>query len=282
MADMTDSADVVVVGSGAGGAPVAYALASAGARVVVLEKGSHVGPDDKVHDEIRICRRNLWVPYPEDEPHTLRQGAGPAQRTSEGWTANVVGGATVHFNGYFFRMHPVDLRLRSTLGAIDGAALADWPISYDELEPYYARVEREIGISGRWRCHPFEEPRSADYPFPPLSEDPIAARIDDACRTLGIHPFPTPRAILSRPFKDRPPCNYCALCAGYACEYGAKSSTSVSLLPAAVATGRCEIRTESMATEVQLGPDGNVAGVVYRDLRRDPGRDSGRDPGHDP
>jgi choline dehydrogenase-like flavoprotein len=261
---MAEPVDVVVVGSGAGGAPVAYALASAGARVVVLEKGRHVGPQDKVHDEIRICRRNLWVPYPEDEPHTLRQGQGPAQRTSEGWTANVVGGATVHFNGYFFRMHPVDLRLRSALGAVDGANLVDWPISYDELQRYYARVESEIGISGRWRCHPFEEPRTADFPFPPLAEDPIATRIDEVAGRLGFHTFPTPRAIISKPWKDRAPCNYCALCAGYACEYGAKSATSVSLLPAAVATGRCEIRTESMATEVRLGADGRVSGVVYR------------------
>lgn len=265
MATADDTVDVVVIGSGAGGAPTALTLAQAGARVVVLEKGSHVTLDDKAHDEIRICRRNLWVPYPEDEPHTLRHGTGPAQRTAEGWTANVVGGATVHFSGYFFRMHPVDMRMRSTLGAIHGANLVDWPIDYAELEPYYARVDATIGVSGRWRKHPHEEPRSRDFPFPPLAEDPIAARIDEASARLGMHSFPTPRAIISRPWNNRSACSHCALCAGYACEYDAKSSTNVSLLPAAVATTRCEIRTESMATEIEVGRDGRVTGVVYRD-----------------
>ena len=80
-----------------------------------------------------------------------------------------------------------------------------------------------------------------------------------------MHPFPTPRAIVSRSWNGRPPCNYCALCADYACEFGAKSSTAVSLLPAAVATGRCEIRTGCMATEIRLAGDGRVSGVVYRD-----------------
>ena len=266
---MSEAVDVVVVGSGAGGSPVAFELASAGARVVVLEKGRALTPADTVHDELTVCRRNMFVPYVEDEPHTLRTSTeDTAQPTTQGWTANVVGGATVHYSGYFFRMHPVDMRLRSTLGEIKGSTIVDWPISYDELEPHYARVEREIGISGRAHAHPFEEPRSTEYPMPPIAEDPIAAKIDAAAARLGYHTFPTPRAIASQPYKGRPPCMYCALCGSYACEIGAKSSMAASLLPAAQATGHCEIRTGAMAVEVPVGADGRVRGVVYLDASK--------------
>jgi choline dehydrogenase-like flavoprotein len=262
---MAADADLVVIGSGAGGAPVALVAAQAGLRVVLLEKGRDVRREEMIHDEIKMTRRDFFVPDLVDEPHTLRYGDEPTgSRTVEGWTANVMGGGTAHYSGFFFRMKPVDLKLRSTLGAVDGSTLCDWPIAYADLEPYYARAERDIGVSGVWKRHPFEEPRSADYPLPPLPEHGFAGRIDEAGRRLGLHPFPTPRAILSRARPDRAECLPCGSCGSFGCPQGAKGSTAVALLPAARATGRCEVRPRSMATE--LIHDGErVRGVVYRD-----------------
>jgi choline dehydrogenase-like flavoprotein len=100
-----ENVDVVIIGSGAGGAPVAATLAESGARVLVLEKGPYYTSKDFIHDEVMTCRRNFWVPYIHDEPHTKRRNStSPAEKTGDGWTSNCVGGATVHMSGFFYRL----------------------------------------------------------------------------------------------------------------------------------------------------------------------------------
>jgi choline dehydrogenase-like flavoprotein len=196
--------DVVVVGSGAGGAPMALQLARAGLKVVLLEKGPRYGEAEFTHDEIAIARRNFFMPLPWDEPHLWRVGqAGKYARTNDAWTANCVGGGTVHMSGFFYRLRPVDFRMKSMLGAPAGSTVVDWPIRYEDLLPYYEQAEEEIGVSGVVTNHPWAEPRRKPYPLPPLDEHPIAKEIDRAGKKIGVHPYPTARAINSRPYRGR-------------------------------------------------------------------------------
>ncbi|MBZ4414964.1 GMC family oxidoreductase [Myxococcus sp. RHSTA-1-4] len=258
--------DVCIIGSGAGGAPMALELGRAGFKVVVLEKGRHYRPQDFIHDEILNSRRNFFMPLPWDEPHLVRQGAkGRYERSTAAWTANCVGGGTVHMSGFFYRLKPVDFRLRSTLGAVPGSTVADWPISYEELAPFYDRAEAELGVSGEAVPHPFAEPRAAPYPLPALDVHPVAGEIDKACKAMGWHSLPTARGIISRPYRGRAPCSYCALCGSYGCETGAKSGTDASLIPAALATGNVELRPGCMARTVEVDKQGRAKSVVYLD-----------------
>jgi len=190
--------DVVVVGSGAGGGPLSYELARAGARVLILEKGRRLGKKELIHDELGVCREDLFVPFEEDEPHVIVSGNAKPRRSNQGWIANCLGGGTVHMSGFFLRLKPADFRLRSEAGSIEGTTISDWPITYEELAPFYDRVEHVVGVSGRSGVNPFEEPRSGPFPFAPLNEHPIALEIDSACARLGYHAFPLPRAILTR------------------------------------------------------------------------------------
>ena len=133
--------DVVVVGSGAGGAPMALQLGRAGYKVVLLEKGPDYSLADYTHDEISISRRNFFMPLPWDEPHLWRVGQQLA------WTANCVGGGTVHMSGFFYRLKPVDFRMKSMLGAPEGSTVVDWPIRYEDLQGYYEQVGSGSGIA---------------------------------------------------------------------------------------------------------------------------------------
>ena len=263
--------DVCVIGSGAGGAPLATALAEAGARVVLLEKGPWYRRGDFDHDEIKNCRRDYWIPYASEEPHLLHPAGAPRPQVSnKGWTSNCVGGGTVHMSGFFYRLAPQDFRLGTRYGDLEGAQVADWPMSYEELAPYYDRVEREIGLSGQAGAHPFEPPRAGPYPCPPLRENPLHQLVDRGARALEMHPYPTPRGILSEAYRGRAPCVYCDFCGSYGCETGAKSSTLAALIPRALETGKCELRPESMAYEIRTGADGRAEAVRYFDAQGQP------------
>lgn len=262
-----DAVDVVIVGSGAGGSPMALELGRAGFKVVVLEKGPWYKKEEFVHDEILNSRRNFFMPLPWDEPHLWRAGPDkPYSRTNEAWTANCVGGGTVHMSGYFYRLKPIDFRLKSEIGPIKGSNITDWPITYDELAPFYDRAEEELGVSGNAVPHPFLEPRKKNYPLPPLGEHPVSLEIDKVCKSLGYHSIPTARGIASAEYKGRGACVYCALCGSFGCETDAKSSTLAAILPQAVATGNVEIRPRCMAVEVTVDQKTGVAkSVVYLD-----------------
>lgn len=264
--------DVCVIGSGAGAGPITNVLAKKGYDIVVLEKGPWFKTEDFFKDEIAATRRSYYTPNLRDERHVIEQptndGKWQGKSTYDSgwdfWNGNMVGGSSNLMSGYFHRLKPEDFRLLSEFGPIKGANIVDWPISYDELEPYYTRVEKEIGVSGKIVDHPFQEPRSTnDFPYPPLSENIISQWIDQSCRNLGYHPMPTPRAILPYPSLDRIGCSYSDYCGSYGCATGAKSSSRVAMLNSAIKTGNCEIRPHSIVHKLLSDQNGKVIAAQY-------------------
>lgn len=254
--------DAVIVGSGAGGGALAWRLASAGWRVLVLEKGPRYTRDDYRHAEGGL-QPGQFIPSIDSDPHTVvTPKTVTPLRTSLGWIATCVGGGTVHMGGYFYRFHPDDFRMRSRFG--DYLSLEDWPYGYDELEPYYTAAERMMGVSGLAGADPFAGPRTASYPLPPLDAHPFAGPLEEACRRRGWHPFPTPRAIASRPYDGRPACDYCRVCASYGCPVGARGTSQETFIAHAERTGRCEVRPLSMVTKIAADGD-RVTGCHYLD-----------------
>ena len=265
--------DVCVVGSGAGGGPVAFALSAAGYSVLVLEKGPFFTEKDFYKDELACCRRSVYTPKLKDEQHVIEDESGSgweATPTSESgwdfWNGSCVGGASNFMSGFFYRLKPDDFRLRSTFGDIKGANVADWPISYDDLEPYYTKVETEVGVSGEVEKHKFSEPRSTkDFPYPPTTEHPIVENIDLACQKLNFHLLKTPRAVLPYADKGRRGCEYSGFCGSYGCSSGAKGSSRAALLNRAVETGNCEIRPHSKVFHLESDKTGRVTAANYFD-----------------
>ncbi len=258
--------DFLIVGAGAAGGVVAKELATAGFRVVVLEQGPWLHEKDFQHDEIWANQRHALTNDHRRQPNTRRESDAELATLRPTVTyGRMVGGGTVHFTANYWRFHEIDFVERTRKGAVAGTGFDDWPITYAELEPYYTRAEWEIGVSGQAGVSPQEPPRSRPYPLPPLPVKPVGVLAERAARKLGWTAAPSPMAILSEPYQGRAACVHCGFCEGFGCEMQAKSSSLVTVIPAAVRTGRCEIRPESYVRKIAVDRRGRATGAVYFD-----------------
>lgn len=249
---LDDVVDAVVIGTGAGGAPLLWRLARAGLDVVALEAGRQWQPARDWATDERAQSALFW----NDE--RLSAGDDPLGfgRNNSG---TGVGGTTLHFTGYVPRPQPDDLQLHR-----DWGAGVDWPLQYADLEPYWAEVERVLGVSGP-SPYPWGPARPA-YPLPPLPLNGAAQLMQRGCAALGMRSSPAPNAALSAPYTypglgRRAACTNRGFCQA-GCTVGAKGSMDVTFLPLALRAG-AELRSECFVTELETDSAGAISGVVY-------------------
>jgi choline dehydrogenase-like flavoprotein len=270
--------DFVVIGSGAAGGIMAKELSTAGFSVVVLEQGGW-GKYGKEHEYTKDewLHRQRGAEGAEERlmsnlsrqrntfRRTDRDKAGPGTHSY----GCVVGGGTVTYGGSSWRHMPYEFNEASHDPTIpSGTGMADWPISYEELEPYYVQAEWEMGISGVRVDSPFVAPMSKDYPVPPVPLKSSGAVFNTAATKLGLTVVPGPLAIITRPYMGRAACGNCGVCSGYGSHVRARSSSAVTVLPVAEATDRCEIRVNSYVREISVDNRGRTTGVVYFDAQK--------------
>lgn len=260
---------VLIVGSGASAGPIAFELARAGIDVMILEKGDWCENHPLNEDELAQTRLEMYRPSGELDPTLVySKGELVSESSRIGQSFYLVGGGTVRYAGTSWRFRTQDFRKLSLYGAVPGSSLVDWPLSYEELEPYYTKAELEIGISGNVGEDPTEPQRSKNVLLPPLKGDSYQERLMKAARGLGWHPFRIPLALHSQSSKrtGANACMLCGWCSGYPCMYNAKSAVSLSLYPRALKTGKLQIKTRAYATRILVDARDRVTGVEYMDL----------------
>ena len=261
--------NAVVVGAGAGGGIVAKELSVAGMSVVLLERGDWVRFEQHDHDELFT---RLGFAYGPDDRHPRVAQTAPGEWTTVGPTdrgysnnAACVGSGTVFYGAMAWRFMEQDFKMRSTYGAPENSTLEDWPISYADLEPFYEKAEWEIGVSGDMSANPFSPVRRKPYPMPPFPYNREGRILESAAKRLGFHPFPIPMLRNSVSHGGRNACIGCRYCVGFACEINAKGGSHNTVIPTALGTGNCELRTNVMVSEVVVDEQGRARGVRYFD-----------------
>jgi len=265
---LDQAVDFVIVGSGSSGGILAKELSTGGFSVVLLEQGPFREAKDFTHDEFSVfAMSELSGGTPEINNQTFRDDeskvAQVARDRGPAFYSPGVGGSSVHYSANFWRLREIDFNERSVLGPIAGTNFADWPISYDDLEPYYTKVDWEIGICGE--PGPFDSWRSRPFPMPPMPVKSSGVLLEKGAKALGLHAQAEPLAILSAPHNGRAPCIHCGFCMGFGCEIGAKSSTLAAMIPLAQASGNCEIRAGCAVYQLETGDSGKISEVRYID-----------------
>jgi len=267
------TADAIIVGSGPGGATAADVLTAAGWSVVIFEKGRNHLIDladpsrllgDFSNDEIKFIERYFLGPDPFLEPRTFRVGPEDGDHAFVGEVNSIpstVGGGGTHADGKVPRFREEDFAMLSSRGPHEGASVADWPLDYAELEPFYAEAERMIGVSGQAGANPFAAWRSGPYPMPPGPSMYGSKLSSAAAESLGFHPYPAPGATNSEHYDGRPACNNCGFCAFFGCPIHAKGDP-VAMLQRALLTGNAELRPETFVSRIRTAGD-RATGVDF-------------------
>ncbi|MDF2181956.1 GMC family oxidoreductase [Neptuniibacter sp. CAU 1671] len=248
--DLNDDSLVVIIGSGAGGGTLANELAQKGIKSVVLEAGKRFKMDDIENDEWKMFGKISWL--------DKRYVVGPARIAEDfpnlpAWIVKGVGGATMHWAGVAMRFQEHEFKMKSTNGVVPGANVLDWPISLKEMEPYYAKAEDKMGVTG-----------TKATGMPHHSPSNHAKVVAEGAKRIGAKCEAANLAINTEVRDGRPACQVNGFCM-QGCRIGAKWSTMYTEIPKAEATGNTEVRPQSMVLRIEHDKTGKVTGVLYAD-----------------
>ncbi len=273
MPEVTDEYDVVVVGAGVAGGIVAAKLAEAGRRVLLLERGKHHEKlSDVSRDHLRNHRLSLYGVNTDSDMdgkprvHVDQQGTIQVVKPFEPnyhLNAMTLGGGALVYGMQSWRFLPDDFRMATKYGVPEGSSLADWPISYEDLAPYYEQAEWEIGVAGDATGHLNKGERAKPYPLPPVRDNAMRVVLKNGAEKLGWNTAPVPLAMNTVARNGREACIECAHCIGFACPTNAKAGSFNTMLPRAFATGRCTLVCEAQADRIQTDAEGKVTGLSY-------------------